>query len=87
MANWQGPSHTKEERGEDVPGARPRRAYFMQRVDGSWTLGVGDPTEADAVPVLAPIGSAPGMSYLDDDLAAANQRQPLLLGDGITVIL
>lgn len=86
MANWQGPSHTKEERAEDLPGRHPRRAYLMQRVDGSWTFGVGDPREEGAVLVRAPMTGAPGAAYPDADLALPHV-QPLLLGDGKTGII
>lgn len=79
MANWQGPSHARSQRAEDLPGTGPRVAYFILLGNGRYALGVGDITESAAVAVESPIASAPGRLVLDDDITVAH-RQPLLQG-------
>jgi hypothetical protein len=80
MANWQGPAHARAQPREDLAGEPPREAYLMQRADGSWTFGVGDPGgERAAVIVAAPIASAPGQVKVDSD-ETLDHVIPILVG-------
>lgn len=85
MANWQGPTHTRRQDADSLPGARPRAAYFMLLPSGRYTIGVGNPNEEAAVAVADPIASAPNRFVLNDDLTL-DHRALVLVGADLALL-